>query len=78
MGSEYGCEREVTMKKISSGSVLGKAYFLSYLQLVMNSRGFDLDQATAYTLQTFFQGDLCAFGQQTYENYLSAVDELRG
>lgn len=47
------------MKKISSGSVLGKAYFLSYLQLVMNSRGFDLDQATAYTLQTFFKG-ICA------------------
>ncbi|MDF2680348.1 MAG: hypothetical protein K0R47_1538 [Brevibacillus sp.] len=65
------------MKKISSGSVLGKDYFLSYLQLVMKSRGFDLDQATAYTLHAFFQGDLCAFGQQTYENYLSAVDELR-
>ncbi|QRG69026.1 hypothetical protein [Brevibacillus choshinensis] len=66
------------MKKISSGSVLSKAYFVSYLQLVMRSRGYDLGQATTYTLHTFFQGDLCAYGQQTYENYLSAVDELRG
>ncbi|WNC16317.1 hypothetical protein [Brevibacillus brevis] len=65
------------MKKISSASVLGKAYFLSYLRLVMKSRGFDLNQAATYTLHTFFQGDLCAFGQQTYEHYQSALEELR-
>jgi len=66
------------MKKVSSGSVLSKEYFISYLQLVMKSRGLTLEKATDYTKDTFFNGDLCAYGQQTFDHYWSAVRELRG
>lgn len=63
--------------KINRGSVLSKEYFISYLNLVMKSRDYDLSAATDYVINHFFHGDICKYGERTYQNFLSSVEYIK-
>ncbi|WP_347551112.1 hypothetical protein ABFG93_04845 [Pseudalkalibacillus hwajinpoensis] len=55
---------------------LSKKYFKSYIQLVMNSRGFSLEEAKAFTFKELFQGDEMTNGQASYQQFLEACEEM--
>lgn len=55
---------------------LSKAYFKSYLKLVMSTRDVSLEKAKAYTFESLFQGDELKNGKQTYKEFTQAYEEL--
>ncbi|MGF2616673.1 hypothetical protein FZC84_02605 [Rossellomorea vietnamensis] len=57
---------------INHSGTLGKDYFISYLKLVMNSKGCTAEQAKDTALRQFFKGDHHIYGQETYSAFLEA------
>lgn len=55
---------------------LRKPYFKSYLQLVMSSRGFTLEEAKSFAFDELFQSDEMKNGEETYQRFLQAYTEL--
>lgn len=61
---------------VNRSSVLSVEYFESYLNLVVTSRGFNLDEALNYVLQNFFKGDPMYYGKETYLNLILAFNKI--
>ncbi|EDL66110.1 hypothetical protein [Bacillus sp. SG-1] len=57
---------------VNHGGTLGKEYFISYLSLIMNSRGCSAEEAHDIAFHLFFKGNEDAFGQKTYQEFLTA------
>ena len=55
---------------------LSKAYFKSYMQLVMSARDFSLEEARSYAFEELFQGDEMKNGEETYQKFTQAYEEL--
>ena len=55
---------------------LSKAYFKSYLQLVMSTRDFSLKEAKTYAFEELFQGEEWKNGKETYNKFTQAYEEL--
>ncbi|MBS4196390.1 hypothetical protein [Lederbergia citri] len=62
---------------VNHGGTLKKEYFLSYIKLVMNFRNCNVSEAKSLTFELFFKKDKNAFGNETYMNFLNAVDDLK-
>ncbi|MGM0845328.1 MAG: hypothetical protein ACQEUT_10150 [Bacillota bacterium] len=61
---------------VNHGGTLGKEYFISYLSLVMNSRGCSPQQAKEITLSQFFKGSPEIYGHDTYNAFIEAYSLL--
>lgn len=61
---------------VNSGGILSEEYFRAYLSLVMNSRNCTLENAKEFMLETFFKGNLVAYGPISYTSYINAVKSL--
>jgi hypothetical protein len=61
---------------VNHASTLGKAYFLSYLNLIINSRNCSLEQAKKLAIELFFHNNTEQYGKQTFERFLDAYNEL--
>ncbi|KMM39082.1 hypothetical protein [Guptibacillus hwajinpoensis] len=59
-----------------NGSKLSKTYFKSYMQLVMSSREFSLDEARAYAFAEIFQNDETTNGPASFEQFELAYEEM--
>lgn len=57
---------------VNNSSILSVKYFESYFNLVISSRGYNLEEAKAYMIQNFFKGDLKLYGEDTYQSFISA------
>lgn len=55
---------------------LSKAYFKSYLNLVMSTRNFTVDEAKWFAFEELFQSDEMKNGEETYEKFMQAYAEL--
>ncbi|WP_273849906.1 hypothetical protein [Guptibacillus spartinae] len=55
---------------------LSKAYFKSYLNLVMSTRNFTVDEAKWFAFEELFQSDEMKNGEETYERFMQAYAEL--
>ncbi|WP_226658767.1 hypothetical protein [Pseudalkalibacillus hwajinpoensis] len=55
---------------------LSKAYFKSYMQLVMSARAFSLDEAKSFAFDELFQSDEMKNGKETYQKFTQAYTEL--
>jgi hypothetical protein len=55
---------------------LSKAYFKSYMQLVMSSRDFSLEKARSFAFEELFQGDEMKNGEETFQKFTQAYEEL--
>ncbi|KOO42728.1 hypothetical protein [Priestia koreensis] len=62
---------------INHAGILKKEYFISYLTLIMNAHGCDIDAAKQYTLNRLFGGDIMSMGESTYQNFLLAVADFQ-
>lgn len=61
---------------VNHGGTLPKQYFISYLKLVMLSRGVSVLEAKEFTFKYFFRNDEQRFGPTTYEHFIQAYFEL--
>lgn len=61
---------------VNHAGTLKKEYFLSYIKLVMISRNCSLQQAKDITINLFFHNDSLRYGNQTYERFLDAYNQL--
>ncbi|MGD6802940.1 hypothetical protein [Rossellomorea aquimaris] len=61
---------------VNHSGKLTKEYFISYLTLVMNSKGCTLQQAKDITFHKFFKGNFQMYGEDTYNAFLEAVSIL--
>ncbi|WHY74817.1 hypothetical protein [Fictibacillus enclensis] len=50
---------------VNRGGALGKAYFISYLRLIMNARDCSVVDAQEVAMDIFFHGDKTRFGTAT-------------
>lgn len=56
---------------------MSKHYFVSYFNLVMNARGFTIDEAKAFTFRELFDNDQNVYGESTYLEFEKAYEELK-
>jgi hypothetical protein len=67
---------EMSILTVNHASTLKKEYFLSYINLVMISRNCSLKEAKEITMDLFFRNDPIRYGNQTYERFLDAYNQL--
>ncbi|WP_409251002.1 hypothetical protein V1502_12630 [Bacillus sp. SCS-153A] len=61
---------------VNHGGTLSKEYFISYLSLIMNSRGCSAEQAKEIAFDLFFRGNQEVYGKKTYTEFLTAYSVL--
>lgn len=61
---------------VTQGGALSKEYFLAYLNLIIISRQFTLEQAHSLTMELFFRHNPAMYGKDTYQSFLQACREL--
>lgn len=61
---------------VNHASTLTKEYFISYLTLIMKSRGFSLDQAKSFAIEFFFRSDSELYGSSTWSQFEMAFKEI--
>ncbi|SFB20460.1 MULTISPECIES: hypothetical protein [unclassified Bacillus (in: firmicutes)] len=61
---------------VNHGGALSKEYFLAYLNLIIISRQFSLEQAQSLTMELFFRHNPDMYGKDTYKSFLEAGKEL--
>jgi len=62
---------------VNRGGNLSKAYFLAYLNLIMQAKECTISCAQHYMLEQFFKGDADHFGQISYQSFMQAVEEIQ-
>ena len=65
-----------TVMIIQNSGKLSVDYFISYFQLVLNSRTSDIDEANKIIFQRLFNNDSHKLGKETYGNFIKAYNEL--
>ncbi|SEP84822.1 hypothetical protein SAMN05216232_1072 [Virgibacillus subterraneus] len=63
--------------RIKHGGKLSKAYFKSYMKLIMNTRDCSLEESSSITLEGIFGEEKDGTDVEVYQNYLKAFEELR-
>lgn len=62
--------------RIKHGGKLSKAYFKSYMKLIMNTRNCSLEKSREITLGLVFGEERDGKDDEVYQNFLKAYDEL--
>lgn len=62
---------------INRSGALSKEYFISYLELVMNSKGCTLQQAKDFVFKRIFNNDAKHLGQSSYQEFLLAYENIK-
>jgi hypothetical protein len=68
-------EGAVTMV-VNRGGNLSKAYFMAYLNLIMQAKECTVSCAQQYMLDQFFKGNANHFGQVSYQSFMQAVEDI--
>ncbi|MBP1950488.1 hypothetical protein [Virgibacillus litoralis] len=63
--------------RIKHGGKLSKAYFKSYMKLIMNTKDCSLEDSSKITLERVFGEEKDGTDVEVYQNYLKAYEELR-
>lgn len=63
--------------RLHHSSTLTAEYFLSYAQLVMNSRKLSVEETQQFMEDFFFKGDPLVYGESTRRQFLHAMAELQ-
>lgn len=71
-------KRKCELMTVHRGGALAVEYFESYLELIMRSRQFSLEEAKSYTEKEFFKQNLLLYGEHTYTSFSSAYENLKG
>jgi hypothetical protein len=75
--SQFFFIKEELFMTVNHASTLNKEYFLSYINLIMISRNYSLEQAEELTMEIFFHNNIEEYGKQTYERFLAAINDLQ-
>ncbi|MCJ8007162.1 hypothetical protein ACFFF5_06610 [Lederbergia wuyishanensis] len=62
---------------INHGGSLKKEYFISYMKLIMNAFGCTVEEAKDKTFERLFRFQENEMGQQTYNQFLLAYQEIK-
>jgi len=65
-----------TVMIIQNSGKLSVDYFISYFQLILNSRTSDLEEAKKIIFQRFFNNNPQELGEETYSHFLKAYSKL--
>ncbi|MFB4167674.1 hypothetical protein [Virgibacillus sp. JSM 102003] len=63
--------------RIKHGGKLSKAYFKSYMKLIMNTRNCSLEESSKITLERIFGEEKDGTDVEVYQNYLKAYEEMQ-
>ncbi|MGP4105763.1 hypothetical protein [Virgibacillus sp. L01] len=63
--------------RIKHGGKLSKAYFNSYMKLIMYTKDCSLEESSKITLERVFGKEKNGTDVEVYQNYLKAYEELR-
>ena len=63
---------------VNHSSVLSVGYFDAYFKLVLASREPVVEKAKEFIETNFFKGKACYYGEQTYRNFMTAFNKLKG
>ncbi|SNZ16952.1 hypothetical protein SAMN05421503_3072 [Terribacillus aidingensis] len=66
------------MNMMKNAAILSEEYFLSYLRLLLNTRGCTVEEAYQLTVDQIFEGDLDLFGEDTKKNFKLAYQSIKG
>jgi hypothetical protein len=62
---------------INRAGILSKAYFVSYMKLIMNAANCSPERAKEITFQRLFGAEKGSLGNLSYEAFLDASEELQ-
>ncbi len=62
--------------RLHHSSTLTAEYFISYAQLVMNSRELSVEETNLYMEEFFFKGEPLLYGDATRQQFLQAMAEI--
>jgi uncharacterized protein YifE (UPF0438 family) len=63
---------------VNHSSVLSVGYFDAYFKLVLASREPVVEKAKEFIETNFFKGEAFSYGEQTYRNFMTAFNKLKG
>lgn len=63
--------------RLHHSSTLTAEYFLSYAQLVMNSRELSVEETQQFMEDFFFKEDPLVYGESTRQQFLQAMDQIK-
>lgn len=63
--------------RLHHSGTLTAEYFLSYAQLVMNSRKVSVEETQQFMENFFFKGEPLVYGELTLQQFLQAMAELQ-
>lgn len=63
--------------RLHHSSTLTAEYFLSYAQLVMNSRELSVEETQQFMEDFFFKDDPLVYGESTRQQFLQAMDQIK-
>lgn len=63
--------------RLHHSSTLTAEYFISYAQLVMNSRKLSVEETQQFMEDFFFKGEPLVYGESTRQQFLQAMAELQ-
>ncbi|MFP7495077.1 hypothetical protein SFC66_14975 [Terribacillus saccharophilus] len=66
------------MFMMKNAAILSEEYFISYIRLLLNTRGCTVEQAYQLTVEQIFEGDLNLFGEETKRNFKLAYQAIKG
>ncbi|KAA0965660.1 hypothetical protein FQ087_05050 [Sporosarcina sp. ANT_H38] len=61
---------------VNHASTLSVDYFISYLELIMKTRQFPLEEAMFYMRENFFKGEAFLYGEETVKQFEQAIQLL--
>ncbi|MGG0791545.1 hypothetical protein ABE132_23205 [Peribacillus simplex] len=63
---------------MNHSSVLSVGYFDAYFKLVLASREPVVEKTKEFIEANFFKGEAFYYGEQTYRNFMTAFNKLKG
>lgn len=63
--------------RLHHSSTFTAEYFLSYAQLVMNSRKLSVEETQQFMEDFFFKGEPFVYGESTRQHFLQAMAEIK-
>lgn len=63
--------------RLHHSSTLTAEYFLSYAQLVMNSRELSVEETNQFMEEVFFKGEPLVYGESTRQQFLQAMEHIK-
>ena len=69
--------KQAANMRLHHSSTLTAEYFISYAQLVMNSRQLSAEETQQFMEDFFFKGEPLVYGDSTRQQFLQAMEQIK-